>query len=149
MRLKTSLKLTQKPFLSLFHLIGIAGPIGTQDEPLLASANKMRPGNMLVRNRYMIGLTPRWGGSYDKMKEFIARSKKDGASAVGIMQLEAIMYDDMGLTASEHGDKPATVQNLSKALALSEKIGGVFRKEFLMTANDYSCREPELKKYCK
>jgi hypothetical protein len=148
--LNASLNVTAKPFLSVFHLLEISGVTGDQEtsSTLLASANKMLPSNTLVRNRFMVFLTPRWGGSYAQMKEFIAKSKEDGASPAGIMQLEAIMYDDMGDTAMDRCDKRLAIEKFLKALELAQRVGGEFRKDFLTYSNYYSCREPDLKKYC-
>jgi len=148
--LNASLKLTPKPFLSVFQLLQISAMTGDEEtsSTLLASANKMLPSNTLVRNRFMVFLKPRWCGSYAQMKEFIAKSKEEGASAAGIMQLEAIMYDDMGDTAMDRGDKRLAVENLLKALEIGQRVGGEFRKDFLESSNYYSCREPDLKKYC-
>ena len=71
---------------------------------LVIAANKMLPINTLARGRYMASLKPRWGGSYEEMEQFIARSKKEEVSPIGLSQLEAIMYDDMGMTYWEQGD---------------------------------------------
>ena len=149
--LTTSLKLTKKPFLSVFHLLGVSLAVGDDKTSLelLESANKMLPGNTLARNRYMRGLEPRWGGSDKQMKDFIAKSSAEGASAVGIMQLEAIMYDDMGFTSIERGEKGAATKYFLKALELAQRVGGEFRKDFMTNSNYYSCREPALKKYCQ
>jgi hypothetical protein len=148
--LTISLKLTKKPFLSVFHLLEISQAEGDEKTSLelLESANKMLPGNTLARNRYMRSLEPRWGGSYAQMKEFIAKSKAEGVSAVGIMQLEAIMYDDIGFTSIKSGKKQVATEYFLKALELAQRVGGEFRKDFLMNSNYYSCREPALKKYC-
>lgn len=149
--LNTSLKLTRKPFLSVFHLLEISQSDGDKKTSLalLASGNKMLHSNTLVRNRFIRSLEPRWGGSYAQMKDFVAKSKAEGVSAVGIMQLEAIMYDDMGFTLIESGDTRAAIENFLKALELGRRVGGEFRKDFLINSNYYSCREPALKKYCQ
>jgi hypothetical protein len=148
--LNTSLTLTRKPFLSVFHLLDISESDGDKKTSLalIASANKMLSSNTLARNRFMHSLKPRWGGSYEQMKDFIAKSKAEGVSAVGIMQLEAIMYDDMGFSSIERGDKRAAIENFLKALELGQRVGGEFRKDFLKNSNYYSCHEPALKKYC-
>lgn len=114
-----SLKLTSKPFLSVFHLRDISQYEGDKKTSLdlLELANRMYPGNTLARNRYMRSLMPRWGGSYEQMGNFIMKSKAEGVNAVGLMQLEAIMYDDMGFTLMERNDRNAAVEIFSKALA--------------------------------
>jgi tetratricopeptide (TPR) repeat protein len=149
--LNSSLKLTRKPFLSIFHLLDISQHDGDDKTSLalLKQANEMLPSNTLVRNRFIEGLEPRWGGSYEQMKDFIKKSKAEGVSAVGIWQLMAITYDDMGFTLMEHGDTGAAIENFLKALELGQRVGGEFRKDFLSHSCYYSCREPALKKYCQ
>jgi tetratricopeptide (TPR) repeat protein len=149
--LNASLELTEKPFLSVFHLLTISMDEGSKETSLalLMSANKMLPNNTLVRNRFMISLEPRWGGSYEEMNNFIAKSQEEGLNAAGLMQLKAIMYDDMGFTAKEAGDKRSAIEYFSKALELADRVGGEFRKDFLSHSNYYTCREPSLKKYCQ
>jgi hypothetical protein len=151
LELNASLKLTPKPFLSIFHLIDISGLEGDRksSSTLLEYANKVLPGNTLARGRYMHYLTPRWGGSYEQMQSFIAQSRREGVDSAGIMQLEAIMYDDMGFSAHERNDRAAAIEYFAKALELGQRIGGEFRKDFLTYSDHYSCREPELNKYCK
>jgi tetratricopeptide (TPR) repeat protein len=131
--LNASLELTGKPFLSVFHLLTISMDEGSKETSLalLMSANKMLPNNTLVRNRFMISLEPRWGGSYEEMNNFIAKSQEEGLNAAGLMQLKAIMYNDMGDTAQEAGDKRSSIEYFSKALELANRVGGEFRKDFL------------------
>jgi hypothetical protein len=122
--------------------------LSEESRRLLDDGNKMLPSNTLVRNRYMVSLQPRWGGSYGEMREFINRSKSDGASREGLLQLEAIMYSDMGHSLMEQDEPDEAVKHFARALDLSTKVRTEFRSEFLWGANYYSCRFPELKKYC-
>lgn len=149
--LMNSLMLTQKPYLSVFHLLDICQSDGdkTTALALLKSAIKMLPDNTLVRNRYISSLEPRWGGSYEQMKAFIERSKTEGVSNIGIMQLEAIMYDDMGYTLFEMGDKSSAIEYYLKALKLGHLVGGEFRKDYLSHSKNICCSEPALKQYCQ
>ena len=98
--LNHSLDLADKPFLSVFQLLEISKTRGDKElsRGLVIAANKMLPSNTLARNRFMMSLTPRWGGSYEEMKQFITQSKTEEVSPSGISQLEAIMYDDMAMT---------------------------------------------------
>ncbi|MDH5640443.1 MAG: DUF4034 domain-containing protein [Nitrospira sp.] len=129
--LMASLKLTKKPFLSLFHLLNTS-PSREQALELVAVANQLLPGNTLARNRYMIGLTPRWGGSYEEMKLFISRSKEEGLNNDGLLQLEAIMYDDMAHTYFQQGDRQNAAKCLDRATELAQQVKRKeFREEFL------------------
>lgn len=154
--LDKSLKLTGKPYLSVFHLLDIARLAGNHADSwaLVQRANAMLPTNTLARNRFFISLEPRWGGSYGEMRSFIARSKEEGISRVGIMELEAIMYDDMGYTYWERGEHQSATHVFGKALDLAESLGrltGAPAKDFVVHAFRYACEEPvelKLKNHC-
>jgi len=68
---------------------------------------------------------------------------------VGIIQLEAILYDDMGLTSIENGDRRGAIASFSKAFDLAQRVGEEFRKEYLVYSNYYGCRELGLEKFCR
>lgn len=145
-----SLKLTEKPFLSLFHLLDISQSDGSKEQSraLVIAANTMLPGNMLARNRFMKTLTPRWGGSYEEMKQFLAQSKKEGVSTVGLIQLEAIMYDDMAATSLAQGDRQKATTYLFQAVELAQRVGGEFRKDWLPFADSPCAQRLEIQSYC-
>lgn len=148
--LEQSMKLTAKPFLSVFHLLEIARAKGDRNTSwlLMEAGSKMLPANTLIRNRFFISLSPRWGGTYGEMKEYIDRSRKEGVSRAGLMELEAIMHDDMGNTFLEQGNRELAIFHLAQALELAREIGGEFGREFLLVAMEYRCQASELKKYC-
>ena len=143
--------LTAKPMLAIFHLMGVSLFLGDQvtSRALVDEANKIDPKNRLVRDRYMVTLTPRWGGSYPAMRSFIAASRTEGLDSEGIRRLEAIMYDDMGHSAMEAGDRAKAYKYFRMALDLDAGIGGSFREDYLMTSNAYVCGQDRDAKYCK
>jgi hypothetical protein len=145
-----SLKLTEKPFLSVFHLLDLSKSGGSKEESraLVLAANKMLPSNTLARNRFMKTLTPRWGGSYDEMKQFIAQSKKEEVSTVGLIQLKAIMYDDMAATSLAQGDRQKATTYLFQAVELAQRVGGDFRTDWLPFANSPCAQRLEIQSYC-
>lgn len=148
--LRKSLALTRKPYLSYFHLLGLSLMEGRPAEAAnyLADGNKILPSNTLLRNRYMVSIEPRWGGSYTEMEKFIARSRSDGASTEGLMQLEAIMHEDMGHTLVAQGRTDEASKHFAIALQLAMKVRREFRQEFLKNASYYSCKLASLKEYC-
>ena len=139
--LHKSMGLAKNPYLSIFFLLAIAGVQGDADEAhaLLLQANKGLPSNALARGRYAVFLTPRWGGSYAKLDGFIAESAAQGAPANVVNQLQAIEFNDKGLTLEEHGNHTAAKEQFIMALKLGEQIGGTFKSEFLETSLDYIC----------
>lgn len=143
--------LTAKPMLAIFHLMGVSLFQGDQvaSRALVDQANKIDPKNRLVRDRYMVTLTPRWGGSYPAMRSFITSSRAEGLDPEGLRHLEAIMYDDMGHSAMEAGNQAEAFRYFRMALDLDAKIGGSFREDYLMTSNAYVCGQDHDAKYCK
>jgi len=146
-----SKKLTAKPYLSVFHLLDIAAQEGDIDESLalLKQANRLLPNNALARDRYFHSLMPRWGGSYPEAKAFIESAKAEHLPESVIMQLEAILEDDMGEALARDGNFAAGRPHFVAALSLSKKIGGSFRDDFLSFSTEYLCpREPAME-YCR
>ena len=148
--LERALELTPKPYLAAFHLLAITQQEGDSAGSLrlVRIANKALPSNHLARGRYIATLTPRWGGSYSEMQAFIASSKREGLDAIGLKELEAIMYDDMGHSAMDKGDSNAAYSSFYKALELDKQIAGTFRREFLQTSNYYVCTVSHDARYC-
>lgn len=148
--LNESLKLTGKPFLIVFHLLDISKSGGSKENSrsLVIAAKKMLPSNTLVRNRFMISLAPRWGGSYEEMNQFFAQSKKEEVNTSGLNQLEALMFDDMAMTYLEQRDRENATKYFFKALELAQRVGGDFRKDWLSYTNTHLCGDPDLQKYC-
>ncbi len=149
--LRRSLTLTPKPYLSIFHLLDIAAHFGDRSysKALLSEANKTLPDNALARNRYLVSLMPRWGGSYPEVDSFIASSKKQGVPANVILQLESIKYNDMGHALEADGQHRAAQEQFKKALELGAKTGGTFSVDFLSVSRYYMCPNPNAATYCQ
>lgn len=149
--LMASLGLTKKPYLSIFHLLDIAKGRGDEEEAqkLHAAANKMFPNNRLLRARYFGTLRPRWGGSYKLMEEYIKSAKREGVDQIGIWQLEAIKFNDQGLTAWENKNYVAAHSDFLAALNRAKRIGGTFREDYLHQAEEFVCKLSHEPEYCK
>ncbi len=150
LELGKSLKLTEKPFLSIFHLLDISKWGGSRNnlKRLIDTANTILPNNTLARNRFMTSLAPRWGGSYEEMNRFLAQSKKEGLDTNGLVQLEALIYNDIGMTYLEQQDTQNATKYFFKALELSKRVGGEFRNDWLSYTNNHVCKDLDLQKYC-
>lgn len=149
--LVASEKLTAKPYLSIFHLLVIATQAGDRAESLalMKQADHLLPNNALVRNRYFLSLMPRWGGSYEEAKAFIESAKAELLPDVLVMQLQALLEDDMGETLARDGNMAGARPHFVEALTLSKRVGGSFRSDFLSFSKEYLCtREPALE-YCR
>ncbi len=147
-QLEESLSLTEQPYLSVFHLLELRDGDRPAQKALLEASTKMLPSNRLVRARYMRGLTPRWGGSYEAMRGFLAESKRSGATELGLSELEAIIFDDAGDRDVKRGDQAGAIRNFRQALELGAKVGGEVPRE-LPYSWYYRCKLPQLKDYCR
>jgi len=148
--LRRSLALTEKPYISIFHLMQIAGNRGDRAalQELLAHANRILPSNSLARCRYATYLRPRWGGSYEELGKFIQQSRQQGAPAHVLLQLQAIEHNDRGHALQEQGSRAAASEEFEKALRIGRQVGGTFSMEFLSVARHYLCAGAGLPSYC-
>jgi tetratricopeptide (TPR) repeat protein len=146
-----ALFLNEKSYISILNLINIDQYRSDAESARkhLAMANKIYPQNMLVRCRYLIHLTPKWGGDYSLMDKFIETSQSEGLSNDKINLLYAIKYDDMGDMAQLQNKIDLAIKYYEKALNLSQSGPNYFRNNYL----DFSlqlCSMPKYKseKYC-
>jgi tetratricopeptide (TPR) repeat protein len=148
--LRASMQLTQKPYLSIFHLLTISMQFGDRETSLalLRQANELLPSNSLVRNRYAVSLTPRWGGSYEQLGAFISATKAEDVSTRIVWQLEAIRHDDKGHSLMAQNRQSEAMPNFLIALELGSRVGGTFAEEFLTASRYYVCTGPKKPPSC-
>jgi Domain of unknown function (DUF4034) len=134
--LQTSLQLNPKAYLATLHLLNIA--MHEDDKQAAATylkqGNALLPSNLLVRARYLIHLSPRWGGSYSEMERFIAASRTQGLSKQDVDLLTAIMSADQGDTLRQQQQPAVAEQAYVKALTLGKAGGPRFREDYLRSA---------------
>lgn len=151
LELRTSMDLTQKPYLSIFHLLTISMQYGDEQMSLdlLHQGNQMLPNNSLVRNRYAMTLLPRWGGSYEAFDEFISYTKAEGVQESIVQQLEAIKNDDQGKTLEKAKRHSEAMEHFKIALDLAARIGGTFAMDYLQDSRYYGCSIPNPPLICR
>ncbi|MGH8461152.1 MAG: tetratricopeptide repeat protein [Stenotrophobium sp.] len=136
--LEKSLPLTSKPYFSVYELLDLSmHNKNNREEALnyLERANQMAPDNSLVRDRYMVSLTPRWGGSYKDEDAFILRCIEEGVPSNVITQLKAIALNDLGDTLLGNHHKPQDYRPLLvEALKLGAQSGSYFSKDWIATS---------------
>ncbi|MFT5534535.1 MAG: tetratricopeptide (TPR) repeat protein [Burkholderiaceae bacterium] len=149
--LETSLHLNPKSYLAILHLLNIAQFEGNSQaaENYLMLGVSVLPSNMILRIRYLIQLTPRWGGSYKSMESFISKCQSQGLSHDKIDLLNAIKHDDKGFVLEEQGKTVEARLAYEEALKLSLSGNSRFRQDYLK----YSLRicakqEHSTKQYC-
>lgn len=150
--LTAALAANPKSYIAALHLLNIAVFAGDDLKAFryLNVGNEILPTNLLIRARYLISLTPKWGGSWKEMEVFIGQQKANGASADRVEQLRSIMANEMGRVAQEAGEEAASRQAYTRALELS-KSGGAWFRNYYLKASLQMCRDPNQssKEYCR
>ncbi len=150
--LEMSLRLNPSSYLTILHLLNIAQDDGDDRtaRKYLALGNAVLPSNFLVRARYLIHLTPKWGGSYGRMDQFITECQAQGVPQDKIALLRAIKLDDQGTAAEERGNVLEARAAFQEALVLSRPAGARFRQDYLWSSSRL-CAEPAYrsKEYCR
>ena len=121
--LRASIALDEKPLLSYFHAMDIPRYLGSGDEvrELLELSNKVDPDNLIVREKYMTTLEPRWGGSVEQMYAFLDESRKAGLPPAHLQVLEAVILTDRAHGHTDEGDYAAAERDYRKAIALGSE----------------------------
>jgi TPR repeat protein len=91
-----SAELSEKPLLTYVHALDITRYYGTADESreLLDLATTIDPGSFIARQKYMIAIEPRWGGSMREMQDFLEESRKANVSARHLQILQALIIEE-------------------------------------------------------
>ena len=116
--LGVSLHLDDKPLLTYAQEIDIARYVGNGDSArtILQAANEVDRNNVVVREKYMVTLMPRWGGSEEEMRAFVEESRGEGLSAQRLGSLEGIILTDQAQTEKEAGDYASAERDYRKAM---------------------------------
>lgn len=131
--LQISLKLTQRPIVTLLHLANTAMFSGDKEANLtwLKYANQIDPINYGIRRRYLLSLTPRWGGSYEEMWKYLEVCRKQQLSTEYLRIFESNIYLDQAKTLVEQGQRDRAFPLYRKALSLLDGINNMERLEAL------------------
>lgn len=73
-----AINLNGPPVVSYYYMIGITSTVGRDDETerFMRKALESDPASFNIRYRYIKTLTPKWGGSFDKMQAYIDETSK-------------------------------------------------------------------------
>ena len=149
--LSQSLKLNPRSYLAVLHLLNIAQFQGDDVAAAryLSVGNEIFPTNFIVRARYLIHLTPRWGGSYREMEEFVNKCRAEGVPQDKINMFLAIISEDKGDIAKQQGKIPLAQAEYKKALVYSQKAGSRFRQDYLIKSLSLcQSQEHRTREYC-
>ena len=107
-----------------------------QFEHIAKRAFAVCPGCFQVRVSHMVGLQPRWGGSYLKMAE-AARAAPTTVNP-RFATLAGHVDDDRSHVASEEGDLAAALRHIERACALGDQV------EFLRRRGNILARQNQM-----
>ena len=101
-----SLSLDDKPLLTYHHLIDPNGalPEFASNRQLLEKAVELDARTFIVRRKYLVTLPGRWGGSVEKMEEFVDQCRMLGFSSTQIAKLERDLDEERAYLAYVHGN---------------------------------------------
>ena len=89
---------------------------------ILETGLRYFPDSYLLRDTYIYGLTPRWGGSYEAMQAFVEESRPAMAHNPSIRALEGEILQDKARIAWNEKDYDAAFSLLSAALEYGNDI---------------------------
>jgi hypothetical protein len=119
--LVASLKLTARPYLSTLYLLNVATLQGTAAERRhwYEAGTAIDPSNALVRLRYMFGLRPRWGGSYQQMQDFLQQGEAQHLPPALLARLNMLIHTDLAEDAMWAADTRKTFDEWQQVLKLA------------------------------
>jgi tetratricopeptide (TPR) repeat protein len=86
----------------------------------LSLALELCPACFEVRRQYMVGLEPRWGGSYQEMQQFASQSQQMAGVNPQLRLLQGVPYYDQSNSACSDGRDTEAVELGTKALSYGE-----------------------------
>ena len=119
-----SLPLTAKPIVSLVNLLrsSMHRDGKRANRMWLEYGNRVDPKNYGVRRRYMQTLTPRWGGSYEEMWQFLKECHDQHIPDEHLRVLESKILLDQAEVLCDQGQPEKGLPMYKKVLAL---LGGI------------------------
>jgi TPR repeat protein len=110
--------LDDRPLLTYMHMMDISSQVGdaNQNRDILDAAIRIDPANFIVRQKYMISLESKWGGSREKMQEFLEECRHAQLGATALRKLEAVVVEGDAWVAYISEDYAAAAAGYRRAL---------------------------------
>jgi len=101
--LVASFEMTRKPYLTALYMLNLTTLAGSKEErqKWFEIGTRIDPQNLFVRQRWMFGLQPRWGGSYEQMAEFLADCERQHLPERTLAKLRLVMMRDIAEETSQ------------------------------------------------
>lgn len=123
--LKASVALSPKPYLSTLYLLNVAMLNGTREESRqwLAAGTSLDPNASLVRIRYMITLQPRWGGSLEEMRAYVAECELEHVAPQTLAALKLNLAIEVVYVESRRAAPERRIELFSEVLSEAQAAG--------------------------
>jgi len=111
-------KLNKTSLVSYFILVDVAGVMRSKEElkAVTQQALSIYPASYRIRNTYLYRMTPRWGGSYELMEEFIQDSLQHTEQNPKLHWLAGRIHADMAHKNRSRWALKAAEEEYTKAL---------------------------------
>lgn len=118
--LQASEALAKKPILTYLHELTVGMIRGDRDSnrATLAKALAIDPKDFTIRRKYMSTITPRWGGSFGEMQDFLKASQKQGVTERDLHTLQAMIEIERGRASSDDRKPEDAVIHFKRAIDL-------------------------------
>jgi tetratricopeptide (TPR) repeat protein len=130
--------LSQKKNVSIGYrmLISMAAASGNRHEKTMAYAEgiKQVPYSYWIRCEYLEKLQPKWGGSWEEMRQFADRAAEEASHNRYLTELKYFAPYHEGRSVSSHGDKEKAIKLYTEALQY-------FRGPWALHARAYAYQE--------
>ncbi len=136
--LQRALELNPRSYMAMLNLANVAQFVSDDAlaDKVLALGNQAWPDNLLIRSRYLVHLTPRWGGSLQAVDAFVADTRKSRAPADVVRLLEAVGATEHGFDDESRGRGELALEGYRSAV-MQAAHGGVdprFARTYLLYA---------------
>lgn len=120
--IENCLTINDKCMVPYYLAIELAAGLGRDDDAraVAKKALKIRPETYRVRSVYLWALTPRWGGSFDMMKQFIEKSQAYVSQNPKLALLKGEIYAEAGDLQSINRKHSVAEKLYNKALSFGE-----------------------------
>lgn len=131
-----SAKLNGRPLLTYMHAMDISTQDGDAAETrrLLDLSVDVDPTNFIVRQKYMISLEPRWGGSMREMHAFLDECRRANLPQARLRKLAAVIAADQAFTDYEWRHYAAAASEYREAIQMGGETPCLPCAAYAMTA---------------
>ena len=119
--IESALKIKQDHVIPYYLLINIYKTRGIDSlDVIIEKALEQCPGSFRIRSAYLVSITPRWGGTYEKMDLFAKNSQKYSIINPKVKVLNGYVFFDQGSMEVQAKNYGVALDLLNKALSFGD-----------------------------